>query len=171
MLIMVCSESDEAASTTSPHFDALAREVLARGACLRFKVRGQSMYPFIQDDDVVLVEPKNVRELNTGDIIFYRRPWGTYVIHRLIEKVDGSPSLVTKGDNLAYYDEPVPIEQVMGRVIQIEGRGRQIQLNKGMGWLLNGFMGRLSRGCNPAKARLKRNLGRIYWLVGGRLKM
>lgn len=125
------------------------------------------MHPFIQNGDILLIQPRSTAELNTGDIVFYRRPSGRYIVHRLIHK-NGSAYLITKGDNLRYYDEPVPVEQVLGRLIQIESRGKRVVLTTVPGAIFSWLLAWLSRGHYPNQTRLIRNLGRLWWLVGGR---
>ncbi len=167
MLNVVNSETDEVTSCGSSLSDILAQEVLARGFCLRVKGRGGSMYPFVQTGDMLLIEPKEAAELNIGDVILYRRPSGTYVVHRLIKR-NGSATLLTKGDSLRYYDAPVPAEQVLGRVTQIEVNGRRIRLQ---GWpkhMISWLLAYLGRGCGSNQTGLRRNLGRLWWLIEGR---
>ena len=164
---VMCSETDEVGSYVSPHFDTLTQEILAQRSYLRFKARGQSMRPFIHSGDALLIEPRDGAKLKIGDVILYRRPSGTYVVHRLIKK-NGSAVLITKGDSLNYYDASIPAEQVMGRVIQIEGRGRLLRLQAGpsraFGWLLAW----LARGRNRNRIRLMRNLSRVWWFLAGK---
>jgi len=125
------SKAVEVANCTSPYSDIVTQEVLTQGFCIRVKGRGSSMYPFVRTGDMLLIEPKKPDEFNIGDIIFYRRPTGVYVAHRLIKK-NGTTTLITKGDNVPYYDEPVPIEQVLGRVVSVERDGRLRMLDSGL---------------------------------------
>jgi signal peptidase len=101
------------------------------------------MYPFVQTGDTLLIEPKTPDELSIGDIIFYRCSTGIYVAHRLIKK-NNSAILITKGDNLHYYDEPVHAEQVLGRVISIERDGRYQRLDSGVNKMVSRSWARLS---------------------------
>lgn len=136
-------KADEVTSCTSPYTDIMTQEVLAQGFCLRVKGRGFSMYPFVRTGDTLLIEPKSPAELDIGDIIFYRRHKGIYVAHRLIKK-NGSATLITKGDNLRYYDEPVPVKKVLGRVISIERDGRYLRLDSKLNKFVNRFWASLS---------------------------
>ena len=75
----------------------LIEEVIASGGEFRLFPRGTSMLPLIRQgkDSVILVLPK---DLSKGDIVFYRRPDGQFVLHRIIKKSkDGS--FVLCGDN------------------------------------------------------------------------
>jgi len=143
MLKTVRPEDDKAARVYSDHFDVFAQEILARGICLRFKACGSSMHPFIQDGDTIIIEPKTTSELNIGDVIFYRRPQGSYIAHRLIKK-NGSASFITKGDNLCSFDNPVPIAQTLGRVIAVERNGRCYRLDSRLNMILSRTWTKLS---------------------------
>ena len=148
-------------------FDNLAQEVLARGLNLRIKVNGKSMHPFICNDDILIIEPRSAAEINIGDIILNRQPSGTYIVHRLIRR-NGAMTLVTKGDSQSSYDIPFAAEQVIGRVVQIEGRSKRMKLTGGPGRGLGWTMAQLDRGRGRTMRRIRRNLGRLWWLMGGR---
>jgi signal peptidase I len=140
----------EAMSCASPFSDMLTREMLTQGFSLRVKGRGFSMYPFVRTGDTLLIEPRSPDELCIGDIIFYRRSEGQYVAHRLIKKYDAT-TLITKGDSLPYYDEPVHVEQVFGRVVSVERDGRPQNLNSG----LNKIISRCLAGLSPMSKWLR----------------
>jgi signal peptidase I len=151
-------------------FLELSQELLGRGAMLRFRAHGRSMHPFIKDGSTLIVEPVNGTSVNIGDIIFYRRPEGSLTAHRLIDissQADGT-FLITRGDSHRYHDPPVPAEQIMGRVIRVEGEQRQLQLNTWPGRPLGFLIACFARGGYPQRVRLVRNLGRLWWLLRGR---
>lgn len=148
-------------------FDNLAQEVLARGLTLRIKVNGESMHPFIRNDDILIIEPKGAADINIGDIVLNRQPSGAYIVHRLIKR-DGAATLVTKGDSQSNYDVPFAAEQVIGRVVQIEGRRKRMKLSGGPGRVLGWTMAQLDRGRGRTMKRIRRNLGRLWWLIGSR---
>jgi signal peptidase len=158
----------ETEERVSAHFDIITREILSRGKCLRFQAHGQSMYPLIRNGNIVVIEPGSAAALNIGDIVFYRRPWGTYVVHRLIKKGKKATHLIMKGDNLTYYDEPVLAEQVMGRAIRIESQGSYVICSGLKGRLLGWLIAWFSHCQTPAITRLTRHLGRFYWILGKR---
>jgi len=147
----------------------LAQEVLSRGHCIRVKGRGQSMYPLVRTGDTLDIEPKDPGELKIGDIIFYRRFCGDYVAHRLIKR-NGPSTLLTKGDNHYYYDMPVPVDAVLGRVIRIEKEDRQLILSGNIAGILGRISAWLARGRSRKMTRLWRNMGRVIWFIGGRHK-
>jgi signal peptidase I len=167
MLKITHYSANEVIDHPSVYFDTMAQEVLNQGLNLRFKASGSSMYPFIQAGDILLVEPERPAGLRIGDIIFYRCPPGSYIVHRLVKK-KGAETLITKGDNVSYYDAPFSVEQLMGRIIHIESRNKQLSLH---GWLNRSFSwltARLALGRYTNQTRLIRNLDRLWWLMGGR---
>ena len=108
---------------------ALYREHLGRGNCLRFRALGSSMWPWMRSGDLVHVSP--AERLSVGDIVLYERGQEWFV-HRLI-RVEGTPArpqrLILRGDGLPAEDAPVGAEQVLGRVFMIERGSRRIRLD------------------------------------------
>jgi signal peptidase I len=125
------------------------------------------MLPFVRNGDCLVIKPEKAGGVKIGDIILYRYPWGNYVVHRLIKK-NGQATLLTRGDNLFYFDRPVPNECVLGKVTRIERAGKQIQLTTGPGQIFGFLMACFARGHYPNQVGLVRNLGRLYWLIGGK---
>jgi signal peptidase I len=151
-------------------FLELTQELLQRGTMLRFRAHGRSMHPFIKDGSILTVEPLNGASARIGDVIFYRRSDGSLTAHRLVD-ITGQQNdgvLVTKGDSLKYYDPPVPAGQVMGRVILVEDRERQLPLKGWPGRWLGFYIACLARGRYPQQMRFVRNLGRVWWFIKGR---
>jgi len=134
--------------------EELASELLRRGEPLRIKARGGSMIPFILDGDMVLIGPAANSEILVGDVICYEISPGRLFLHRVIRR-DGE-RFVTKGDALAFTDVVFP-DQVLGRVVAIERRGRV----RGLGvarWRNRGiaFLSPLLSGLLPLAMRVRR---------------
>jgi signal peptidase I len=152
------------------NFLDLSLELLERGALLRFRAHGASMHPFIKNGNILIVEPVNDSPLDVGEIVFYRRSNNVLTAHRLI-KVENSPGgtvLLTKGDSLGFIDPPVPLAQVLGKVIQIEGSSKQLTLTGWQRRIFGRFIALSARGRYTNQSRVVRNLGRIWWLIGAR---
>ncbi len=153
--------------TSSAEMDILLREVIARGNNLQSRARGRSMYPFVHENDILIIESRDAAELNPGDIALFRTKLGTYVTHRVIKKT-GPDTIVTKGDNSRRYDVPISAESVIGRVIQIEGSGRRLKLTGFPSRLYAYLIAQLARVHFRGQVRVTRLLGRLWWLIGGR---
>jgi signal peptidase I len=119
-------------------FVALSRQILSSGSCLRFEAKGGSMHPFIQDGDIVVVEPAEFSNLRLGEIAFYRVSDEAVLAHRIVRKVqqDGIAHLFAQGDAGWGLDGPVSPAQILGRITAIERHGRLIRLDgRGSRWL------------------------------------
>ncbi|OYT46898.1 MAG: signal peptidase I [Desulfurococcales archaeon ex4484_42] len=84
-------------------------------------VEGISMEPLFQTGDVVFVIKVKPSDIKPGDIIVYEKPNGAYIIHRVTKIVNENSEIViiTKGDNNKYYDPPISVNQVVGKVLSI----------------------------------------------------
>jgi signal peptidase I len=127
-------------------FLELSQDILGHGGVLRFQASGDSMRPFIEWGDSLIIEPVNGSQLHIGDVLFYRWPDGCAVAHRLIKihVVRSKTVLVTKGDSLDYFDPPIVREQVLGRVIAVARGSRYLRLNSRLNKVMSRFWARLS---------------------------
>ena len=92
----------------------LIKEVIEKGGEFRLFPRGISMEPMIHagDDSVVLSKIDGISE---GDILFYKRDDGTFVLHRLIEKRGGT--LTMCGDNQMKLEYGVREDQLLAKMV------------------------------------------------------
>ncbi len=96
--------------------------LLAEGTCIKVKAEGYSMYPSIKPGSVVFIEPFADGSLPvSGEIIAWKKETG-FVVHRLIsvEEIDNRKFFITRGDSIAAEDDPVPLDQVAGKVVRVE---------------------------------------------------
>ena len=140
------SEPEETSPPTVPsrtHDDVLpvALELWEQaGARHWITVEGQSMTPLLREGDAVLVSYGRDR-VQRGSVVLFRHR-NRLVAHRVLRIIegDGGSILETKGDSLRTLDAPVPEESIVGRVVAIERKGRQIQLDsprwRVAGWLI-----------------------------------
>ena len=90
----------------------------------RFRMIGDSMNPFIQDGDVVVVE-HGAANIQAGDVILYPKPPGQapgFVVHRVVQVIVEGPQtlFVTKGDDRPLPDPPIGRGQILGKVVEVE---------------------------------------------------
>ena len=64
-------------------FGVLTQSLLSRGLGFRFRARGRSMQPAIQDGEILHVKPVSAEKLRRGDIVLFADR-GHYKAHRLI---------------------------------------------------------------------------------------
>ena len=107
-------------------YDETIREVLDSGGAFRIYPRGTSMLPLLREgvDSVMLEKPDDV--LKKGDIAFYRRDNGGYVLHRVIKAKDG---YVMCGDNHLMLEKGIEQRQIIGRVCAIYRGDKQLPMN------------------------------------------
>jgi signal peptidase I len=124
----------------------------ASGAHHWLPVSGQSMWPFLNDGDRVLVAWGR-DNLRPGDLLVYQVN-GRLVIHRLIEirQTPTARRFITCGDNVRRADPPVYAPQIVGPVVAAE-RGERIFHLRRFHWRLFG------RGV----ARLQRIFLKLRW--------
>jgi hypothetical protein len=114
--------------TREPHKHGLAAEVLRNNGKLRLVARGHSMLPTLWPGDLLHIEATAFDRVHPGDVVLFGRD-DRFYIHRILsrgEAGDGSarPSLVTRGDSMPEEDAPVFAEELLGRVVSLERRGK-----------------------------------------------
>ena len=98
-------------------YEELIREVLASGGEFRLYPHVISMLPLLRQgrDSVSLRRVDS--SIRKGDILFYQRPDGSFVLHRVrAVKPDG---LTMIGDNQTLPERGVSLDWVIGRVTRI----------------------------------------------------
>lgn len=98
-------------------------DILNKGFTLRVKVTGSSMTPFLKGGEILTIKKVRYSSLCTGDIIFFRNPYGFPVLHRLVRKKKIQNNILmfqTKGDSMMSFDEPVHYTAVLGKVCTID---------------------------------------------------
>lgn len=94
------------------------RELIEEGQQVRMTVSGSSMSPLIchHRDSVLLEAPKG--PLKKGDIAFYQRDNGAYILHRIC-KVKKGEGIWCIGDNQTVIEGPLREDQVFALVTAI----------------------------------------------------
>ena len=94
----------------------LMREVFDAGGVFEFCPHGTSMLPMLRDgEDLVELVKANPNDLQIGDVLFYRRDNGQFVLHRLIS-TEGD-LLHMCGDGQFVMEYGVRRDQVLGKLI------------------------------------------------------
>ena len=97
---------------------------------VRIHVSGTSMVPAILPGDLIIVQRAAISEISVGTIVLYARE-GRLFAHRVMEfsANAGQAVLVTRGDCLCYNDPMVLPEELLGKVVSVERRGRRVGVN------------------------------------------
>ena len=106
---------------------AIITEQVALGQSVELPPRGRSMLPLLREGrDSVILSPVTGR-LRRYDIPFYRRPDGTYVLHRVVG-FDGE-GYVLSGDNQFVLEHGIGDADLIAVVTAIRRGGRLIDVN------------------------------------------
>ena len=128
-------------SLSEPALRGLLKEVLAKGVPFRFKAKGFSMRPFIEDGDVITVVPFSASEARAGDVVAFIDPRADKLaVHRIVAKSDRG--ILMRGDNLPEEDGTVPMDNLLGLVAKVERQGHEVSLGFGPERRLLAFLSR-----------------------------
>jgi signal peptidase I len=116
---------------TTLDFLRLAAYHFSQQSDLRVKMTGRSMSPAIEEDEWISIEPVVCDQISPGDVVLYASLSDTAVIHRVVRIDRGTETrIVTRGDSCLIDDVPVPIDRVLGKVIQVNPDGSVVAVNK-----------------------------------------
>ena len=105
-------------------------DIIKSGKDVSVTVTGSSMAPFLAHlRDSIIVSPPP-RQFHRGDMVFFQRQDGSYVMHRIHHLKEGKLYLV--GDNQTEIEGPSDPEQVFGIVRKVIRNGKLLQ--KGDFW-------------------------------------
>ncbi len=104
----------------------IIEEQLKNGSKVKFKTKGRSMYPLLINgrDSVVLCRKEKIKK---NDVILFKNAKGEYVLHR-IKKINNN-EIITRGDSLTNYDEPITKENIIATAVAFERNGKEISVN------------------------------------------
>lgn len=102
----------------------MIRALLEDGQEVSMIVTGNSMRPFLKHGRDKICMKKTDRKLRKGDIVFYRRENGQYVMHRVLKCGDQSYTLL--GDGQIVPESGIRQEQIFARITKVQVRGKWI---------------------------------------------
>lgn len=99
------------------------RELVQEGKEVTLTIAGNSMSPFMVHgrDRVLIARPEG--KWHKGDIAFFQRRTSEFILHRIC-RVDGDGSCYFVGDGQIQIEGPVFPEQIFGKIIAVERKGR-----------------------------------------------
>ncbi len=101
-------------------------EILEKERRLVYYNVGDSMLPLIrQGRDLVVIERTSVR-LKKFDVPLFRRPDGTYVLHRIVRV--RNEDYVVRGDNRWHKETGVRDEQILGVLTAVIRDGKEVSI-------------------------------------------
>jgi signal peptidase I len=130
----------------------LVTDLLARFGSAAIRVQGTSMLPALCPGDQVLIQSCNSNETEVGDVVAFRRE-GRLFVHRVVERFrDGH--LLTRGDAISLQDDPVSTNEFLGKITQIERRGRVLPMCGSLLQRIAAAIFRRSRPCSSLFQKL-----------------
>lgn len=103
---------------------SMLRELTQQGHEVSLVIKGGSMTPFLADQRDTIFFRKPDSPLAVGQIVFYQRPSGQFVVHRICKIRNGQLYIV--GDAQQEIEGPVAPEQVFARVTRIKRKDKLI---------------------------------------------
>lgn len=101
---------------------SVLRDIAAEGKVVSMRIAGSSMAPFLCHNRDYIYFTKPDRELRRGDMVFYQRDSGQYVMHRICRR-DGRGFYIV-GDAQTAVEGPVREDQIFARIIRVQRKGR-----------------------------------------------
>ena len=104
---------------------SVLRELAEEGKVVSMQIAGSSMSPFLAHGRDYIYFTKPDRELRAGDMVFYQRRNGQYVMHRIYKvKPDG---YYIVGDAQTEIEGPVSRDQIFALITKVKRKDRIIQ--------------------------------------------
>lgn len=97
-------------------------ELLEQGKEVSLTITGNSMTPFmVHGRDEIMIAPTDGK-WKKGDMAFYRRRNGQYVMHRIC-RVTAGGNCYFIGDAQQVIEGPIMPEQIFGRIVSVKRKG------------------------------------------------
>lgn len=101
---------------------------LEKGGIIQVSPIGYSMYPMlVPGRDMVWIEKADRSRLRRGDVALYRRKGSILVLHRIWKRRADAYFFV--GDNQKEIEGPLPGQQICGKMVGFERKGKYVSAN------------------------------------------
>ena len=109
-------------------FFAWVEEEIAQGKPVRFRLKGNSMFPLLRNmKDSVILEKCPVDDLKPMDVVLFRYR-GAHVMHRILKRK--GDDLLIQGDGSILAMEQCTVKDVVGRVTGVcRSSGKVLSVN------------------------------------------
>ena len=104
---------------------SVLRELAEEGRVVSMLIAGSSMSPFLCHNRDYIYFTRPDRELRRGDMVFYQRDTGQYVMHRIYKKKEEGYYMV--GDAQTQIEGPLRRDQIFALIIQVKRKGKIIR--------------------------------------------
>ena len=103
---------------------SLLRDLTKEGKEVSLLIAGNSMSPFLVHERDYIFFKKPDRPLKKGDMVFYQRISGQYVMHRICKVKPEGYYIV--GDAQTEIEGPIEPEQIFARITQVRRKDKMI---------------------------------------------
>lgn len=118
-------------SSETPKATLVADLLLTTGRA-EIRALGVSMLPCIWPGDVLTIQSTQTVDISAGDIVAVQRN-GRWTVHRVRRR--SATQLVMRGDSISKNDPPVPLEEVIGKVVSVSRRTKEFVPNSRLSWV------------------------------------
>lgn len=103
----------------------LLKQLVEEGETVSMRIVGSSMSPFLIHDRDLITFKAPERELKKGDMVFFQRESGQYVMHRIYAvKPDGYYMV---GDAQTEIEGPISREQIFAVIIKVRRKDKWME--------------------------------------------
>lgn len=104
---------------------SVLKELVEEGREVSLLISGSSMSPFLihQRDYIYFKRPE--RKLRKGDMVFYQRESGQYVMHRILRVKEDGYDII--GDAQQEVEGPVQREQIFALITKVQRKGKWLE--------------------------------------------
>ena len=114
-------------------FFAEVQAQIRQGKKVKIRVRGNSMLPFIRNNDEALLIPPTPEHIQKGTPVVALTDELGIVLHRIYKIKD--EQIILRGDGNLRGQEVCRFEDIIGRVVRLKGRGgKRKRLTKARMW-------------------------------------
>ena len=103
----------------------MLKELTEEGREVSMLIAGSSMSPFLIHERDMIYFKKPDRELKKGDMVFFQRRSGQFIMHR-IWKVRPEGSYIV-GDAQTQIEGPVERDQIFARITKVRRKGKWLE--------------------------------------------
>lgn len=104
-------------------------QMLSEGQQVTLQISGDSMRPTLKPRrDAAVLEPIDSWPPKQGDIIFFKRQEGVYVLHRVRRVVDGG--VIMNGDAQGWTEGPVTRDMAVAKAVALVRNGKLVDVNQ-----------------------------------------
>ena len=100
---------------------SVLKEMTEQGLEVAMTVSGTSMEPFLIHERDKIYFRKTEDPIKKGDMVFYQRKTGEYVMHRVLKVRKHQYYLA--GDHQTFLEGPIEAKQIFAKVISVERAG------------------------------------------------